>query len=166
MGLIPGLVPRSPPSWPHGGETETRCPSCPVLPPGFPPLLLLHQPLIQGPLLLPPHLPGFLTLQLPPHTWRLGIQGHLLECWQAPALSSPVCPSAHLTLPWKGLSAMAHDASSARFLPHPPSLVPERQLQPLAAQADTRGVASNSSFSLAPSSRPSGSPATPFRKQI
>lgn len=165
MGLIPGLVLRSPLSWLHGGETETRCPParCCLWASHLYCCFTSHS--FEAPWLLPPPLPGFLTLQLHSHTWRLGIQDRLLECWQAPALSSPVCPSAHLTLHLKGLSAIAPDMSSARLLP-PPSLIPERQLQPLAAQADTWGVASNSSFSLAQSSSPSGSPATQLENRF
>lgn len=151
-----------------GVRLTLRAPSCPVLPLGFPPSLLLHQLLIRGPLAasFPP--PGFLTLQVH-STWRRGVRDHLLECWQAPARcqnSSPgsLCPSGpSLERP---ASHCTRHVLCAVAPPPRPLLSLKGSVSPLAAQADARGVASDSPFSLAPSSSPSGSPATTFRTQI
>lgn len=95
------------------------------------------------PWLLPSHLPGFLTLQLHSHTWRLGIQDHLLECWQAPALclhSSPVslCPSSP-SLGRPGSHCTRHGLCTVAPQPAPPSLDPEGQLQPSSCSGSYTG---------------------------
>ena len=86
MELTPGLVPRSPLSWLHGGETETPAPCC-----LWASHLYCHftSRSFKAPGCFLP-IPGPLTLRSHSHTWRLGVK---TARWNAgkPQLSPVLC---------------------------------------------------------------------------